>query len=103
MAVYGVPSTQNGYVTSYYASAVKGGSSLAVTISLLLNPEPDTELLNFQTTHTQGLTTEGSNYIRHEAYPPMSFSGPFILKIQAIASGNNVDVSAGFDLYIEDK
>lgn len=102
MAVYGVSSLETAYLTSYYASAIKFKTAASVSVSLLLNPTPSTEILNFQVKHTQGLVTTGSNYIRHEANPPMSFSGPFILKIQADADSADVDVSAGFDLYIVD-
>ena len=102
MAIYGVPSVQTVYLTSYYVSAIKAAASLAVAASLEVNSEPDVELLNFTIKHTQGLTTEGTNYLRHEAYPPMSFSGPCIIKIRCISSANNTDVSAGFDLLLED-
>jgi len=102
MAIYGVPSVQTAYLSSYYSSAVKGVTTTSIGISLLNNPEPDSELLNFQTKHTQGLSTDGSAYIQHIANPPMTFSGPCILKIQADSSVNNSDVSAGFDLYLED-
>ena len=101
MAIYGVPSTKTAFLASYYASCVKR-TTTTVSISLLMNPTPDTELLNFQVKHTQGLVTSGSNYIRHEANPPMTFPGPCILKIQANANAPDTDVSAGFDLYIVD-
>ena len=101
MAVYGVPSTQTVFLNSYYASAIKGGQAISVAISLLLNPEPDSQTTAFQVKHTQGLATDGSSYVRHEAKPCMTFSGPCILKIQANASSNDTDVSAGFDLILK--
>ena len=70
MAVYGIPSGVTAYMTRYYASAIKGALSISVSISLLANPEPDSELTNFLVKHTQGLATDGSNYIRHEFDPP---------------------------------
>jgi len=101
MAVYGIPSTKKVYLVAYYASAIrKKGAS--VGMSLLANPNPDTELTNFLVKHTQGLVTDGTNYIRHVFNPPFSMDGPAILKMQASSDAANTDVSAGFDLILED-
>lgn len=100
MAIYGVPSTKTAYMTAYYASAIKSSASLSVKITLLVNPTPDTELLNFLTKHTVGIATEGANYVRHNFEPYFAISGPSIIKVQGDSSANDTDVSAGFDLVL---
>lgn len=95
MAIYGVPSTKTLYLTSYYASVVKT-NSVSVSIKLLSNQEPGTQLTNFTTKHTIGVTSVGDNYLRHEFRPYYAFDGPCIIKMQGNATANNCDVSAGF-------
>ena len=73
-----------------------------VSVSLLANTSPDTELLNFLVKHTNGIVSDGTNYFRHSFEPPFSIAGPVILKIQANANANDTDISAGFDLVLED-
>lgn len=103
MAVYGVPSTQVAYMTAYYASYNKaGGSTGLVDVSLLANPEPDTELLNFVVKHTEGLLGVGASGVLHPFNPYAAFAGPAILKMRAAVSVNDADVSAGFDLILVD-
>ena len=102
MAIYGVPSTKNAYMSAYYASAIKAGLSVSAAISLLVNPEPDTELTKFLVKHTNGIMTDGATYIRHDFDPYFKVSGPAIIKLQGNASANNTDVSGGFDLILED-
>jgi hypothetical protein len=100
MAIYGFPSTHAVYVRSYYASMLRQSSAAWVNISLLLNPIPDTELTAFITKHTQGLVSVGSNYMQHKFEPYAEFTGPGILKLSALASADDIDVNAGFDLIL---
>ncbi len=100
MAIYGVPSTHTLYMDSYYATAIKASTSLAVKMSLLVNTGPDEELTNFLIKHTTGLTTEGTNALTHTFPVPFKVAGPAIIKIQANSSAANTDVSAGFGAYV---
>ena len=102
MAVYGIPSIQTAYMSRYYASAIKGAVAASVEITLLVNPEPDTELLNFLTKHTNGLATDGSNLIEQDFNPYFKIPGPAIIKMRGNGSTTNIDVSAGFDLFLVD-
>ncbi len=102
MAIYGVPSTHNAFMTNYYMSAIKASSSLSVECSLLVNPIPDQQMAAFQIKHTIGLATEGSNYMNHQFYLPFKISGPAIIKLQGNSSSNNTDVSGGFDLVMQE-
>lgn len=103
MAIYGIPSTQTAYMAQYYASANKGSTSLEVNISVLLATLPATQPAVFLTKLTYGLNTEGVNAATVDSTPPRGMSGPAIIKIQANASSNNVDVSAGFNMVLVDK
>jgi len=102
MSIYGIPSIKAAYMTAYYSSAIKSSSSLAVKITLLVNTNPNVQLLNYLTKHTIGLATEGSNYVKHSFNPLFKIQGPAIIKIQGNSSTDNTDVSAGFDLILED-
>jgi len=103
MAIYGVPSTQTAYVTQYYASLNKAsGAAATVNNRLLVNPEADTELLNFLVKHTIGTQSTGVSHFAHEFLPPFAVPGPAIIKISGIGSGADLDVGAGFDLVLVD-
>lgn len=100
MAILGVPTIQKAYITGYYATAIKAASSLNASITLLVNPEPDVELLNFLIKHRDGIETVGSNYIPQVFNPYFKVEGPAIIKIQVNANANNTTVSGGFDLIL---
>lgn len=101
MAIYGIPSVQTAFMTNYYASFAKSaGAAGAVDISLLFNPEPDSELTNFVVKHTQSIQSTGTSHFRHVFNPFNVFPGPAILKIQGDGSANDLTVDAGFDLIL---
>jgi hypothetical protein len=103
MAIYGVPSIQIAYMTKYYSSFNKsGGQTGAIDLSLLVNPGPDVEIINFLTKHTQGLFSVGTSLQYHRFEPHFAISGPAIIKLQAIGSADNLDLSGGFDLILVD-
>jgi len=102
MAIYGVPSTQTAYMAQYYVSAIKAAASLSAACTLLVNPGPDSEVTQFLTKNTNGITTEGSNHMSHLFTPYYKIPGPAIIKIQANSSSNNTIISAGFDLILVD-
>lgn len=102
MAIYGVPSIQTAFMPSYYATVIKNAAAVQVMITLLTNPEPDQELINFISKHTFGLDSNGGSDIQHPFNPYNPFPGPVIIKVQANASANNSDISAGFDLILAD-
>ena len=104
MAIYGVPSTKVAYLTQYYGTINKSSAAAGtLNLSLDVNPNPDEELINFQVKHTLGIQSNGSNYMKHEFNPYNRFDGPCIIKLQAIASANDIESSAGFDLVLEDR
>lgn len=101
MAIYGVPSTQTAYVGRLYGNINKAvGSSGLADLHLCYNPEPDTEITNYQVRHTFGLQTVGTSALTINYYTPKVFTGPGILKVQVTSGTANMDVSAGFDLIL---
>jgi len=103
MAIYGVPSVQSAYLTSYYVSMLRAsGATAGVDVALLANPEPDAELLNFLVKHTQAIISAGSSYLLHRFMPYNKLAGPLILKLEATSTVNDLDVSGGFDAIIVD-
>lgn len=104
MAIYGIPSIQDAYMTNFYAGFTKaGGGTGAVDISVLYNPEPDIELLNFLIKHAEVSISAGSSLAQHLYLPPKKFVGPGIMKMQGSGNANNLTMSSGFDLIIVDK
>ncbi len=97
MAIRGIPSVQTFYIVSYDASFNKSaGATGAVDISLLVNPEPDSELINFLTKDTQAVISTGNSLVNHPFTPYFQVPGPAIIKVQGAASAANIDISAGF-------
>ena len=104
MAIFGIPSTQTGYLGRFYANVNKaGGNAGLVDVTLLYNPEPDVEVVNFLTKHTFGLQTVGTSAFTIPYFMPKVFEGPGILKIQVLSGTNDMDVSAGFDVVLVNK
>jgi hypothetical protein len=106
MAIYGIPSVQDLYMTQFYVSILSaaGAANILLDCSIDYNPEPQTELTNFLTKHTTGkMSTGTSDGNPHIFYPFKKYSGPGILKLQVVSGANNVDVSGGFDFILVDK
>lgn len=105
MAIYGIPSIQTAFVTNFYGSVLRANLSTNerhVDIKMLFNPEPDANANTWLIKHSAGCGTRASSPFRHEYHPYKTFAGPGILKMQAIGSSNDLDVSSGFDLIIVD-
>ncbi len=101
MAIYGIPSTQKAYMTNFYATLNRATPAAALAnMTLLFNPEPDSEELTYVTRNTHGLEATGSSHFDHFFGVPVEFPGPGIIKLQASASADNADVSGGFDLVL---
>ncbi len=101
MAIYGIPSIQTAYLTGYYASMAPPAAGTC-NISLLANPEPDAERVNFLVKHTLGISTASTSILNHKFNPYYTIEGPAIIKIEADVSADNFDISAGFDAIIVD-
>jgi len=103
MAIYGIPSTKTAYMRSFYGTVNKSSGTLAtINFCIKVNPEPDAEPINFLTKNTRGVQSTGTSSGIFEFEPPFTISGPAIIKVSAEASSNDIEASAGFDLYLED-
>lgn len=96
--IMGVPTVQKFYMNRLYANVNKtGGAAGLVDITLLGNPEPDAEELNFAAQHTFGLQTVGTSALTINYGVPKKFEGACIIKVQCLSGTDNMDVSGGFD------
>jgi hypothetical protein len=103
MAIYGIPSIQNAYMNGYYASMMQASAVPAdVVFRLKINPNPNIQLVNFLTKHTQGIQSTGKSQFFHEWKPLFKIEGPAIIKMTGSGSANDIDGSAGFDLFLID-
>jgi len=106
MAIYGIPSTQKAYMTNYYMSkpgaVANPATANAIEATLLVNPEPDSELTNFLVKNTEGVSNTASSRFQHLFEPYFKIDGPAIIKVQGLAYIADTDASAGFDLILVD-
>jgi len=104
MAIYGIPSTQDLYFTGYYVSMNKsGGATGSIDASLLVNPNPNTQLLSFLHRHTLAVISTGSSHLSHPFLPYNKVPGPAIVKMHGHSGTNDIDLSSGFSLITVDK
>ena len=95
MAVYGVPSIIEASVVSYYHSVNKAQSA-SVNCALLVNYTPEVTNSGFLLTHIVAVKDAVQ---QHKFRPPITFSGPAIIKLEATgSSATDTDVSGGFDI-----
>jgi len=98
MAIYGVPSTQTLLINKMYTSLLQASALTGLCdITLLYNPIPKTLTTKFLTKHSSGISAVGDSRSPDDFKPAKKFLGPGILKIQALGSAADLDVSAGFD------
>lgn len=103
MAIYGVPSTQKAFIMQWYGSIGKAsGASATIGFNLRVNPEPQTELINFVEKHHRGVQSDGTSSDNWLFSPCLVVPGPAIIKVQGIGSAADIEAAAGFDLVLVD-
>lgn len=100
MAIYGVPSTQTFYLKRWGAAIGKGNTTIAVNFKLLVNENPNVQTTNYLRKDDVNLVSTGTSGVSRVYDIPPSFSGPCIIKVQAMASAADTDATSGFDAYI---
>jgi hypothetical protein len=103
MAIYGVPSTQTLYMTSFYGSILKaseGATNDQADLQLLFNPSVDVNTLVYRVSHSVGLRTDGASPFQHRLINYKVYPGPCVVKMRAEGSTNDLTVSAGFSGFI---
>lgn len=102
MAVYGIPSTQDFYLTRWSCSIAKSTTAYA-SFQLRVNENPDVQTTAFLRKNDLTTVATGSNSIEKHFYNPVKYPGPCIIKIQGAANGADVDANAAFDGYLVTK
>ncbi len=97
MAIYGLSSLDKMYIGRFYGNAVQVAGGDEAVMKMLVNEEPDSQLLNFRTNHTFGIRGGGTSALTINYYVPKVINGPAIVKIQGIGDSSDMDVSAGWD------
>lgn len=101
MAIYGVPSTQSAYLFRWNAAIDQsGGATTTVDFRLLVNENPNVQTTNFIRKDDMALQSTGTSALSRPYVVPPKFTGPCIIKVQAIASAADTDAKSGFDLLV---
>lgn len=104
MAIYGIPSTQIGYMTSFSASIAKDTPGTTGEAGVILfqstNVESDTTVFTFK--HTSAVNELGGPTVQQLFSPPKVFEGPCIVKMAVVAGDDNTLADASFDIVIVD-
>ena len=107
MAIYGIPSTQKAYMTSFDVNAHNTGNPstvIEVDFDMFINEHPDVDETNaaFLIKANFGAIMSGSTTFTKHFEPPLEIPGPAIIKFQAKSTLANTEAVAEFDLYLVD-
>ena len=103
MAIYGIPSTKCIHLTRISASIQKSsGVAVDALVRVLVNPEPDVQLTNFNENDVHGLQSTGVSTHTWEYFPYDTIVGPAIIKMNCISSNADTDMTAGFAGFLVD-
>ena len=100
-AIYGIPSTQVGYMTNVWANIANTANQARSAQMELVSAENGLYLgagLGYTNKHTFEITTTGTSTMQHNYNPYKRFDGPCLIKLRGTASANGVEVSGGFDI-----
>lgn len=105
MSIYGIPSTQKAYMTSFDVNAHNTGNPSTVVetdFDLLVNEHPDVDETSaaFLVKANVGLIASGSTSFSKVYDPPFKIEGPAIIKFQGIATTADTEAVAEFDLIL---
>jgi len=101
MAIYGVPSIQTIYIKSWRTSIGKSSAAAATANFVLrVNENPNVQTTGFLRKDDMNVQSNGSSSTTRPYDIPISYAGPCIVKVQAIASAADVDGTSGFDGYV---
>jgi len=103
MAIYGVPSTQDFYMTRWGCSMGKEVTAQSVSFTLRVNETPDVITTGFLLKNDIYVVSAGTSSVDKVFTNPPKYAGPCIIKVQGIASTADVDAAAAFDGYLVTK
>ena len=100
-AIYGFPSTQVAYMTRWMVGIDKASGAVAsADFQIRFNPNPDVQTLAYIRQQDASVQSTGTNSFEEKFESRPKFNGPGIIKIQGIASANDVDAHSSFDLVL---
>ncbi len=107
MSIYGIPSTQKGYMTSFDVNSHNTGNPstvLEADFDLLVNEHPDVDetAAAFIIKANIGLIASGSTFFPKQYNPPLELVGPAIIKFQGISTLVDTEGVAEYDLILVD-
>ena len=107
MSIYGIPSTQKAYMTSFDVNAHNTGNPSTVIetdFDLLVNEHPDVDETSaaFLVKANVGLIASGSTVFTKAYDPPLRIDGPAIIKFQGISTTADTEAVAEYDLILVD-
>lgn len=97
MAIYQIPTGKTGYVFRWYGDMNRSNTTGAADMRLLVKPSGEV----FQTKRYNGLIAAGTSGF-DKTINFLTVDALSIVKIDADASANNTDISAGFDILLVD-
>jgi len=104
--VYAVPSTEIAYINDWYGSVnLASGAAAHINFTLMANEFPGTATSFKQIQPARGLQSTGTSSDTWSFSTPLVVDSPHgsILKVAGLASGANVDGSAGYNLIRTDR
>jgi hypothetical protein len=105
MAIYGIPSTQTGYMTGYLVGShdsTNPATPAEIDYNMLVNERPDLNPLVFLNKSNLGIITTGDSSEPRSYNPYKALPGPTIIKFQGLATSADTEGSAEFDLILVD-
>lgn len=102
MAIYGVPSVQDFYLTRWSCAMAKNTTGY-VSFELRVNENPDVQLTAFLRKNDLAVVSTGNNNVEKIFINPVKYAGPCIIKVQGAANANDTDAKSGFDGYLVTK
>jgi hypothetical protein len=102
MAIYGVPSTQDFYLTRWSCAMAKATTGY-ISFALRINENPDVQTVAFLRKNDLAVVSTGNNNVEKVFHNPVKYAGPCIIKVQGEANANDTDAKSGFDGYLVTK
>jgi hypothetical protein len=102
MAILGIPSVQTAFLSKAKSSIIRPAAASRVSFDLLVNEDPTQNTNAFLNKHDWGLDTTGTSSNGPDWDPYKKIPGPAIIKIDGVASANNIRTSAWFNGYLVD-
>jgi len=103
MAIYGVPSTQDFYMTRWGCAMGKEVTAQSVNFTLRVNENPNVQTTGYVLKNDLGVLSVGASSIDKTFTNPIKYAGPCIIKVQGLASTADIDARAAFDGYLVTK